>query len=327
METKRTRAGVGLTAACLLAFVAASAPATVSAAVAGAAPMSASGGAAVKGPAATKATTRTAEVAGDFSSIFAGQIDAAINSGWATCTAPIVWQADLHELSATAASREVANLQWAFAQWAQASGLTFTYGGPVPLAFRGSDFTLTPTDGSTAAPRQIYLDFIASKQTPMLTGSTVGLGSPSRVMMSTKEIQAGTAVFRTEHIESTGAKDPKAVRSLYLHEIGHVLGLAHASMAANVMYPVVTDRTALGAGDVRGVQVMTKPCPVVTPVAPIEPEPAPAEPAPTDPAPAPSDPAPTAPEPTAPTEPPAPAPTEPPASAPPTSPAPDVPAV
>lgn len=300
MDLQRNTVGKALSAVCLLAFATGSAPAVLAAGT----PQAASAGSNLGRPFANTTATRTAEVTADFASIFAGQIDAAINSGWAACGAPIVWQADLHELTAPEAAREVANLEWAFAQWSQASGLAFTYGGQVPLAFRAADFTLTPTDGSAPAARQIYLDFMGSKETAMLAGSTVGLGSPSSVMMSTKEIQAGTAVFRTEHIEATGAKDPKAVRSLYLHEIGHVLGLAHAAMTANVMYPVVTNRTALGAGDVRGVQVMTKPCPTPAPVAPepaaptAEPTaPAPSDPAPTapaDPAPAPTDPAPTA---------------------------------
>ena len=49
-------------------------------------------------------------------------------------------------------------------------------------------------------------------------------------------------------------------KSLYMHELGHVLGLAHASETANIMYPIVSDHTDLGAGDVNGVRSMNKPC-------------------------------------------------------------------
>ena len=88
-------------------------------------------------------------------------------------------------------------------------------------------------------------------------GGVVGLGSPSTVWSSSKEIVNGTAVFRTDHIKRSGAREAKA---LYLHELGHVLGLGHADDAANIMYGVVTDDTELGAGDTNGVRTMTKPC-------------------------------------------------------------------
>ena len=80
---------------------------------------------------------------------------------------------------------------------------------------------------------------------------------PPRSCRSAKEIVGGIAVFRTEHVVKTAER---ADRSLYLHELGHVLGLAHAGQDANVMYSMVTDTVALGAGDVNGVQTMTKPC-------------------------------------------------------------------
>jgi hypothetical protein len=77
------------------------------------------------------------------------------------------------------------------------------------------------------------------------------------VWPTTKEIVNGAAVFRTDHVKKAGTREAKA---LYLHELGHVLGLGHANDDANIMHGIVTDDTELGAGDTNGVRSMTKPC-------------------------------------------------------------------
>jgi len=56
------------------------------------------------------------------------------------------------------------------------------------------------------------------------------------------------------------APDPSALAHVYVHEIGHVLGLGHAQSPDNVMYPEVTGRTQLGAGDASGIARITQPC-------------------------------------------------------------------
>jgi hypothetical protein len=193
----------------------------------------------------------------DFASIFSGQNASLANSGWSACTAPIQWTVDARGLSTREAAEQVKNLEWAFSEWTRASGLTFAYAGTQDLAYDDSAFALAPVDGSPVALRHIYLDYVTTAESTRLSGGTVGLGTPSQVMASSKEIVAGDAVFRTDHVKSASTN---AVRSLYLHELGHVLGLAHAAVAANVMYPIVTARVHLGTGDVNGVKAMTKPC-------------------------------------------------------------------
>ncbi len=164
---------------------------------------------------------------------------------------------DTGSLSSDEAARTIANLQWAFDRWTQASGLTFQFAGTQTFTYDDTYFSLTPAGGAPQPGRHIYLAIVSDADSARMGGGTVGLGSPSQVWPSTKEIVQGTAVFRTDHVRKAGNTE---ARSLFIHELGHVLGLAHATEAANIMYPVVTDKTELGAGDVAGVRSMAKAC-------------------------------------------------------------------
>lgn len=200
-----------------------------------------------------------AAAASDYGSIFSGENAALAGSGWTTCATPVLWSLDTRGLSASLQKRQIANLTWAFGEWSKASGLTFQYAGSQDLAYDDKAFTVKPADGSAVQGRHIYLDFVTQGESSRLSGGTVGLGSPSQVMPTTKEIISGEAIFRTDYVQ-TGTT--KQLRSLYLHELGHVLGLSHATVTANVMYPIVTTNTHLGAGDVNGVRAMEKACSV-----------------------------------------------------------------
>ncbi len=195
--------------------------------------------------------------ADDHSSIFAADQPELAGSGWATCAAPISWRVDLGSLPAPAAREAVADLTWAFDTWAAASGLTFAFAGTTSYGYDDATFTLTPTAGPAATGRHIDVAFVADSATDRLSAQIVGLGSPSQVLSPDNEIVGGTAVFRASHAR-TAAGDQ--ARSLYLHEIGHVLGLAHAHSPANVMYPTVDDQVSLGTGDVNGVRDLVKEC-------------------------------------------------------------------
>jgi hypothetical protein len=265
-STKR-RIAIAVSAIAALALLASPLPAAASSSAAQSAPMAGKSKAAktvTKTPAkattkASAARTRAAAAvaAADYSSIFATQQPALTNSGWATCAVAITWSVDTDGLSADEAATQIANLTWAFDQWTQASGLAFQYAGTENLAYDDAAFSLKPANGSALQSRHVYLAFVADSDSARLGGGTVGLGSPSQVWPSTKEIITGAAVFRTDHVKQASTREDK---SLYMHELGHVLGLAHASETSNIMYPVVSDHTDLGAGDVNGVRSMNKPC-------------------------------------------------------------------
>jgi hypothetical protein len=210
----------------------------------------------------TTTTTRSASsaIAADFTSIFKGENASLANSGWSGCAAPVTWSVDTSELNADQAAIAIRQIGWAFDQWSAASGLTFAFSGQVPVSYTDAGYAVRPANGSAAADRHIYLTFLRIGEASPLKSNIYGFGAPAKFVTSNKEIVGGYAVFRTDHVATTGAKSPRKTKSLYLHELGHVLGLSHASLVENIMFPIVTNRTRLGAGDVNGVHVMTKTC-------------------------------------------------------------------
>ena len=208
-------------------------------------------------PTTTAAARQAATVASptDFSSIFATQMPALNNAGWATCSTAITWKLDTSGLTADESTRQIANMQFAFDQWAAASGLTFQFAGTTTMTYNEAAFTLTPAEGTPA--RQINLAFIADAASDLLGGGTVGMAGPSSVWQNSKEIQGGNGIFR---IDAVKKMSDVQVRALFTHELGHVMGLAHAADSGNIMYPVVGDHDELGAGDINGVRTMLKPC-------------------------------------------------------------------
>jgi hypothetical protein len=251
--TRTMRAGRSLTAlaAILVATSVGLAPQSV------AAPLAAHVHPAKGHAAPASAPSQSGASASDFASIFAGDNANLAGSGWQSCASPVQWTVDTRGLNEAESASQIKNLEWAFTEWSKASGLTFEFAGEEDVTYDDDAFTVTPADGSDVETRHVYLDFVNDNESARLGGGTVGLGSPSQVMPTTKEIVSGEAVFRTDHVQGATAKEAK---SLYLHELGHVLGLAHAQVESNIMYPMVTDHLKLGAGDVTGIKTMTQPC-------------------------------------------------------------------
>ena len=192
----------------------------------------------------------------DYTSIFA-HVPELANSGWSACVTPIKWTVDTGALSPAQSQRAIDDLRWALNAWAEDAGLVFDFTGTTPLTFDEGAFTLTPRQGGTPTGRHIFFSYVQSKRSTHLRGTTMGEGSPSSVVPADREIIRGTAIFRADYIETVSSQQ---TRSLYMHEIGHVLGLAHAQSRRNIMYPIVAGQVTLGPGDVDGIRAIAKPC-------------------------------------------------------------------
>lgn len=253
----RSGARRGILAGALALAVLALAASTV---VPGATGGDASGAAAVRLSPLAATASGSAGIASDYASIFQTQSPQLVNSGWNACAGPITWSLDSRELTPAQAAAQVGSARWALDQWAAVSGLTFAYAGQVPVNYDDRTFQLTPADGSPVASRHIYLAYLGLGESKLLGASTLGFGAPSTVAVASREITGGNAVFRTDYVQEPGRNPVRKLRSLYLHELGHVLGLSHATRTENVMYPIVDRNVTLGAGDVSGIHAMTKGC-------------------------------------------------------------------
>ena len=119
---------------------------------------------------------------------------------------------------------------------------------------------LNPADGSPLRDRHIYIGFLEEGESPLFVDSVVGLAMPSRVLVSQRTIVTGVVAIRSSYVRQVRRVEPRYLRHLYLHEIGHTMGLGHAELKINVMEPTVRIKRILGPGDVTGARAMLRPC-------------------------------------------------------------------
>lgn len=189
-------------------------------------------------------------------SFFADQQTQLLGAGWANCETPITWSVDTSRLSAGDAKIAMKQMTADFTKWGQASGLKFQFAGEVPISY--NDATYQVTGSSHPSDRHIFVGFLNNREAPSLLSSrTVGFAAPSRVSSGDKEIVEGSLVLSIEYVKKVNAQREAA---LYLHELGHALGLGHGGAKADVMYYIVGTNAELSAGDVEGIRALTKIC-------------------------------------------------------------------
>lgn len=181
-------------------------------------------------------------------------------AGWAACSEPVTWSVDVRGFKTKVARSEVQRLREAWAVWSGASGLVFHYVGREQLDFNPATNNLDAAVGPSRRDRHDYIAFKSPQQVSIMTKSTVGMAMPSVVLLPTREIVAGMAVFRRGYVKEQRRIAPRRVVHLYLHEIGHVLGLGHSPSSADVMFGELTSRVTLGVGDRSGIAAFTQPC-------------------------------------------------------------------
>lgn len=197
----------------------------------------------------------------DHVSIYAGKIPELVDAGWAPCAGPVTWSVDPGSLTAAQLRAETARLRRALRAWSGATGLRFSYLGVETMAVDGPALQVGPTGSGSARPRHIYVAFRGGDSVPAFVQTVYGYAAPTLADRGTRQISGGFVLIRTDRVRDAAASDPQSLSSLYLHELGHVLGLGHAKRDENVMFPIVTDQLHLGAGDVTGVQQLLSGCP------------------------------------------------------------------
>jgi Matrixin len=188
-------------------------------------------------------------------SIFAGAAPDLINSGWADCDTPITWSIDTSRVSAADARMARNQFTQDFAKWGTVSGLEFRFVGEVPVIYDDTNFVVT--SDVNPSERHVYIAFLPQKESSLLDQRTVGFASPTKVWKDSKQIVEGSVVLSIEYVKKASAQERSAV---YLHEIGHVLGLGHGTSPENVMYYLVDDNNTLSPGDIEGIRSLIKAC-------------------------------------------------------------------
>ena len=175
-------------------------------------------------------------------------------SGWATCSSPITWTTDTSNLTPAQAALVRPDLAAAFAAWSKASGLTFQDKGEVAVKYNDATTTVVPV---VDMKRNIAIYFVPDAKSSLITKTVVGYGTPSRVYADTKEIVNGYFVVSTDYLVHT---NNASRQQLFMHELGHALGLADSDDPGNIMFRYLDTSQVPGAGDIAGIKAIEKAC-------------------------------------------------------------------
>ena len=193
-----------------------------------------------------------------FSSFFAGKNNNLLDSGWNACAGAITWSVDTGSLPTRTAAVEIKRLKSAFQKWSEATGLAFQFQGTSVMSYDRTSHHLSASE--IPQTRHIAIAVMPASASPLLKSHVYGFGMPSLVMDSSNEIIGGALVLKEEVVLAKTQRDPKTLDNLYLHELGHVMGLGHVSKTSEIMFPTIYRKTTLGSGDITGATTITQRC-------------------------------------------------------------------
>lgn len=178
-----------------------------------------------------------------------------VGAGWADCDTPITWSVDTSRLTAAESAIAVRQLRADFAKWGAVSGLDFRYVGIVPMTY--DDATYQVRSGTHPSDRHISVLFLHNDESSLLDERTVGLAMPSQLIVGQRQIVEGSVVLSYEYVRRAARLQRSA---LYLHEMGHALGLAHGASRIDVMYYIVSTTNELSPDDIAGIRAIVQAC-------------------------------------------------------------------
>lgn len=144
-----------------------------------------------------------------------------------------------------------AELDWAIAQLEATSGLDLVWAGDVATTF---------SDAWAAVNDTAHVGF-ATPAEFWLPAGVSGYGDSAPVSLGGRQrLTDGRVVLRPDHGWTQGTSSANPLGLMFLHELGHLVGLAHVDVATELM----TDRgngtmRSLGHGDRRGLAAVGRP--------------------------------------------------------------------
>ncbi len=118
----------------------------------------------------------------------------------------------------------------------------------------------TPTEPFFGGPRPVLISFADGEEMPELKGQVAGVGGSTAVrQFGVQTYITGQATLDVDTFNELLDGDParpRVARALVMHELAHVVGLAHVSDPHELMYSQNRGQRYFGPGDLRGLALL-----------------------------------------------------------------------